>query len=261
MTTSDGALEDLYCEYLSSRLNPQAGLSLSNSLAAAGLSQHALALEHYFQANSVPKLTTPIPSIGGRPSFAGPLPPSDPQLGQVWFDLFEVCPMILVPNKRDPALRLSYWVTLHPVYVWQFRVFLNLVRFESGRTEFPVPSDLMAKERFAACRSIDYVTGVYQDEAVAYAAWFGKSLCGRMTLSFARALGGNQLLDSVLPPGMRLWDGAEVSSSEFLRIAVGQNTLDKLPWEEEELRDEDEHVPPDDQMLFEEWEKRQDTGF
>jgi uncharacterized protein YjbI with pentapeptide repeats len=261
MTTSKGSLEALYQEYLASGLQPGPGLALSRGLAAAGLREPAMALENYFQSNSAAQHTIPIASIGGRPTFAGPLPPQSPQLGQVWFDLCEVCPMILVPNTNDAALRSAYWVTLHPVYVWQFRAFLSLVRYETGRTEFPVPKDLMAPERLSGLGSTDYVTGVYHDEAVAYGAWFGKSLCGRMTLKFLRAFGGEQLLDVVLPQGMRLWDGAEVSSSEFLRIAVGRNTLDRTPWHEEELRDAGESVAPADQMLFEEWEKQQDIGF
>ena len=120
-------------------------------------------------------------------------------------------------------------------------------------------ADLFDPDRFTKMSSMEFVTNVYHEEAVAYAHWFGKYLCGQFELQLAEASLKPEEFLRVLPPHIRLWDEA-AAHSEFARIAVGRDSLYKDPDAElDHQNDANKSLP--DRMLYDEWERTVGVGF
>lgn len=251
-------LASRFRDYLAFDLDVAAGIRLAGSLADAGLAKEAQALQaHLTNASGLTSWRW-----DGRPCTISASLPPNPNPGDVWFDAVEITPMIMCPHPRRPTeLYQASWVALHPVQYWQFRAFLELVKVGHKRTEFPHAPDYMDPARFAQQPPLSFVTNVYHDEALAYTAWFGKSLCGARDLDFARSLVSPAEFQMVLPEGLRLWDASEYSGSEFVRRAIGLDTIDKDENDEADLLESGENLRLPDRMLFDEWERRADIGF
>jgi hypothetical protein len=119
--------------------------------------------------------------------------------------------------------------------------------------------DLLKPERFESMRSLAFATNVYHEEAVAYAHWFGKFLCRRFNLQAGNELLEPKIFCKILPKDLKLWDEAQYSNSEFVRIAVDRDTLYKEFDEEFEQREQNENGAFANRMIYEEWERR--PGF
>jgi hypothetical protein len=199
-----------------------------------------------------------------RKCYSGLHPPRKPKLNDVWFDVVELTPMILVPSEDDPALDQACWLAMHPVYRWQFHGFLGCVKMGRKLIDVPSAPDYLSGERFEGTGRAEFITDLYHDEALAYAHWFGKFLSGQFELSDARHFLNDNEFSQILPQGMRLWEEAEFPASEFARLAFGSDTLNK---EQEEqyneflLRKSGENKSLPDRMVYEEWERRDDIGF
>lgn len=255
-------IEKIYRHFLESELDPQVGKTLCQVLHQVGLHGEGQALEAYCKHNFQVIHDFEDSTWGKRRCFIGPDLPSQAEPGDLWFDIVELTSMILVPAPHTPmAAAMREWVSTHPVYVWQFRTFLSLVDWRLARKYFMNASDLMETNRFESMSSMAFITNVYHEEAVAYAHWFGKQLAGQFTLEAAREFSEPKEFSGMLPQNVRLWDGAEYSSSEFVRIAIGHDTLDKDPDNEFELRESGKNQLLADRMLFEEWERRPNIGF
>jgi hypothetical protein len=111
----------------------------------------------------------------------------------------ELASFVLVPHPKSPSQRRNHWLAIHPVYVWQFRACLSLVQVSRSRIEFKIPNDFLV-DRFASLDPKAYVTNVYHAEAVAYAHWFGRALCGQVDWYATRQFLSRAEFSSVLPP-------------------------------------------------------------
>ena len=264
---NDRLLEQTFQKYLDSNLDPEIGKQLCSILPNFGLENEARSLQLYLESGNevVGKIEGGIWS--DRRYFVGPYPPVNCQPGDLWFDVIELTLMVLIPHQSDPEMLepnnnvLPAWVSTHPVYVWQFRAFLNLVKIGSKIIQIDSPSDYLLPHRFNSQKATDFVTNLYHDEAIAYATWFGKGMGGQFELQGARDFLFPEAFSQVLPAKMRLWDGMESPVSEFVRIAIGGNTIDKNDYEEAELRDSGENESLPDRMLFEEWDAGENIGF
>lgn len=258
-----GSLAKTFEDYLKSGLNPGAAAEMCQALYHSGLHNESIALSKYLEAQTE-GANHPIESIWNqRKCYLGLNCPLDLNPGDVWFDVVELTPMILVPRGSD-IYPPAEWLAMHPVYEWQFKGFLGCVKVGRKRIEFEHPLDYLSVERFKDIGGTKFITDVYHDEALAYAHWFGKTLSDQGDLRFARAFLSDSEFSKMLPKGMRLWDGTEYPGSEFVRTATGIDTLYKEmkdQYDEFLLRESGDNLSLPDRMLFEEWERRDDIGF
>jgi hypothetical protein len=250
-------LDDCFYDYLNSEVKSATAMVLAGTLKESGLVWAAEALRMYIANNSEPTAML----WNGRPCVISANAPLSPATGEVWFDPVEILPMIMCPHPEIPDIDQASWVALHPVQAWQFRTFLRMVKIGRKRTEFPHAGDYLEPARFAHLPGVNYVTNVYHDEGLAYTIWFGKTLGGDADLYFSRAIVTPDEFRLILPEGMRLWDVAEYSPSEFTRRAIGADTIDKNDYDEAELYESGENVNLPNRMLFDEWETRSDIGI
>ncbi|MGH2461500.1 MAG: hypothetical protein ACRDIY_21805 [Chloroflexota bacterium] len=261
MTALEDALEDLYRRYLASGLDPAVAGQLADVLERVGLTDVSLALSAYLRSGSGARFQLPTGLWAGHRCQAGPLLPTDAEPGDLWYDVVELTPMVLLPGPDPARVGSRRWVSLHPAYVWQFRTFRKLVDWRVASRYFLTVKDLLAPERFVVQGAFDDVANIYFEEALAYARWFGKFLARQFDLQAARDFLPPREFEALLPAGLRLWDEVEPVGSEFTRAAIGRDTLDLDADAESELRASGENVSLSDRMLFEEWDHEPNVGF
>jgi hypothetical protein len=255
-------LEQAYQAFLESKLDSEIGRDLAQMLEQVGLTDDSHVLAAYCDCGSHVVSELEWGTFGKRRCFVGMNLPLEANSGDLWFDIVELTPMLLIPAQNTSSIDMREWVSVRPVFIWQFKTFLKLADWHLTKKDFMKVTDLMDINRFKSTNnSMKYATNVYHEEAVAYAHWFGKQLTGQFALENVRAFTTSAQFFRILPENLRLWDGAEYSSSEFVRIAVGQDTLDKDPDDEFELREAGKTKSLVDRMLFEEWERSSEIGF
>lgn len=243
----DKKLEVLFEQYLALDLDTRVGNQLCRQFRDAGL----LDIGYYLQTfldNGPQSVRVFRSEEQDNRCFIGVYPPEGAALGDLWFDVVELTIMMLVSPADSLSLERSQWLAIQPTYVWQFRTFLSMVYWRLRNQYFMNAPDVMQSNRFETMQSMAFVTNLYQEEAVAYAHWFRKHLCGRYDLKGAKKFLTSQRFVTLLPKGMRLWDEAEYPESEFERIAVSLDTIDTYPDEDPE------------RMLVDEWDHRPDIG-
>lgn len=254
-------IETLYKNYLESLLAVQTGRTLYQACYQMGLQKEGQALEDYFESNAEKGKGIQGRDWNGRRCFIGAHLPPNLRPGDVWFDITEISPMILIPPSDKSSTSPGQLISLHPVYVWQFRTFLRLVDYHLVNKYFMNVPDLLQLDRFISMDNTAIVTDVYHEEAVAYAHWFGKYLCGQFDLQTAKTFLSAEDFLQVLPSHICLWDESEYPDSEFVRIAVGHNTLYKDPNDDFDLREEKKNKNLSDRALYEEWEYNSTIGL
>ena len=234
-----------------------------DGLLGAELLDEAAGLKAYIDKGPSAEYVLMKASWAGRRCIVGATPPSTAEPGELWLDLAEMTMMVLIPghDKNDPRKRS--WLSTHPAYQWQFTGFQALARWRVSQKYFLKASDLMSTtERFMLTPETRHVSNIYHEEAVGYARWFGKMLCSQSTLQLARSFLPPECCTEVLPKDFRLWSEMECMHSEFVRIAIGQSSLDSDPDDQfEERRENKENEALGDRMLFEEWERRPEIGL
>jgi hypothetical protein len=254
-------LETSFRNYLESGLDARVAESLRQALLRAGLQAEAHALQRYLADGADARGQWTDPVWQNAPVSVGQNPPAQAPLGSVWFDVVELTPMVLLPLAGSTPPSSGVWLAMRPVYVWQFRTFVGLVDVGRTLTEFPMPSDFLAPDRFASLDSMAFITDMYHDEALAYAHWFGRTLVSQFDLQAARQSLPPAAFDAILPTGIGVWDGSEYPLSEFVRIAVRNNTLTKDIFAESEALEMGANTDLSDRMLYDEWERNGDIGI
>lgn len=257
----DQTLEPLFRNYLESGLDSQAADSLQHALLRAGLHAEGHALQRYLADGADAQVQWTDPVWQAARVSVGQLPPAQASLGSIWFDIVELTPMVLLPLAGAVPPAGGVWLATRPVYVWQFRTFVDLVDVGRTLTEFPMPTDFLAPDRFVSLDSMAFITDMYHDEALAYAHWFGRTLSSQFDLQAAQQFLPAAAFNAILPTGIGVWDGSEYPLSEAVRIAVRNETLTKDIFAEADAFDTDEHVDSPDRMLYDEWERHSAIGF
>lgn len=247
-------LEITYQDYLDSKQDIELGKKLCKTLYQAGFKEESRVLNDYFNDGVKTNIWK------DRHCSVGPKLPFEVEVGDIWFDTVELMPMLLVPHPETDSKNRQCWIASHPVYVWQFKTFLKLANWHAIKEYFMNVSDLMSLERFDKMNCMAYVTNLYHEEAVAYAHWFGKYLCGQFELEAARKFFNGEEFHQLLPSNLRLWDESECSLSEFVRIAVNKDTIDKIS-EEEFEQWEKIKGSKSNSLLVAEWERSDDISF
>lgn len=248
--------------YLQSGLETGAAREMCRVLDHSGLQNESKALAAYLELKTASSSGFVETKWDRRKCYAGPLLPPNPEIDDVWFDVVELTPMILINADISPSLPRATWLSMHPVQLWQFQGFLGSVKVGQSLIEFPSAPDYLSAARFEGGNPTGIVTDVYHDEGLAYAHWFSKYMCDYTELRGARLLLDDAEFSLILPPGIRLWDEVDLPADEFVRVAYGKDTLDKEDlYAEYLLRDTGENKSLPDRALFEEWERRAEIGF
>jgi hypothetical protein len=251
-------LEIAFTSYLWSGFTPATTGVMGEALARAGFSDEARALQQYAEFGPQSVYVTKMPPWTGRQCSCGPTPPEEARFGDLWFDPVELSLAVLVPNTPDSSDQAIVWISTHPVFAWQFRAFLRLVRRGRARTPLPFPNDYLCLPRFRGLAATQYVTDLYQDEALAYVRWFGKLLTSQLDLANAVSHLAPDALGVTFPADMRLWDGSE--DIEDVRVAIGRNSVSRMPGEEIQLWMRGETAPDSVRMVYGEWERSPSIG-
>ncbi|GGY23486.1 hypothetical protein [Paludibacterium paludis] len=202
------ALIDLcvkYVDYLSAGGDGESGLALSKALENYGLPLHARALSTYLEmGDCVGALALPAPWAASA-CYLAKNPPQNAQALDVWFDPFELSFMMRSVNPPGFGRSTIGWISIGPVYYWQYHAFQQLVKYTKRDTYFPCKPDLLASRPFGVDES-DYATDIYHAEASAYALWHGKWLTsGLRAEALVGALPEAQLSQVVLR-NLYFWD-------------------------------------------------------
>jgi hypothetical protein len=263
MINSKG-IDKTFHDYLHTGLEKEAAKEMCRELKNSGLANESRALEAYLEARTISLHRLGELEWNQHKCYSGLLPPSNPNPNEIWFDVVELTPMILIPREDDQSVKRACWLAMHPVYQWQFNGFLGCVKVGRELIEFPSATDYLSSERFDGIDPLRCVTKIYHDEALSYAHWFGKFLSGPPELVNAKHFLNANEFSQVLPPGMRLWDEAEFPASEFVRSAFGRDTVNKeqkARYNEFLLRESGENRSLTDRTIYEEWEHCNDIGF
>ncbi len=201
--TANEPLHALYQEYLLSNLEPAAAARMAAVLQRAGLSDPAGALAAYLDQGYGATYIMPDGTWQGVPCVVADAEPDHAEPGTLWFDLTELTHMVFIATgeRFHPAV----WLAVHPVYGWQWKVFLNLVTWTS--TLRAIPADVMSPQRFAAIEDMAFVTGMYHEEAAAYAVWLKKYLASTLELGEARSFFSPTIFTRLQLEDLWIWDG------------------------------------------------------
>lgn len=251
---SQNHVEAAYQRFLERRLGPATALELHRALAGRKLLNEAAGIRAYAENGEGAQFVLQDGPFSGKACIAASVPPTPMTTGQVWFDVVELCTMVLVPGRIITDATMASWIRTRPVCAFQFRVFMTMVQWRLRNNPFLRAGDLMKQNRVRELDELDVVTNVYHEEAVAYAHWFGKTLVGAHEFRRAEASLSAEAFFAMLPPGLRLWSENAPSDSEFVRMAIGVSSLHKDPDDEVNLRETGENVGLADRLLFEEWD-------
>jgi hypothetical protein len=188
-----------------------------------------------------------------RRTFVGRRPPPDAAIGELWLDVVEVTPMVLVEEPARGTARppRRVWMSIRPVARWQFRAFAAaapLVPREVQVAPQLVPLDPGRLDGEDAAVMTDVTFG----ESCLYAWWFDKILASTSQWQGAeRSLSAGELA-ALWAPGVHEWGGYGNDEDERLRISAAS-------WRE----DPDEHASADedDELIVGAYDHRRDTGL
>jgi hypothetical protein len=210
MKINDGAgtLIDLcakYIDYLSAGGDVERGVDLSKALENYGLPLHAKALSTYLaMGDCVGAFALPAP-WNASTCYLAKKPPQNAQPSDVWFDPFELSFMIRSVNPPGFGRATIGWISIGPVYYWQYHAFQQLVKYTKRDTYFPCNSDLLASRPFGVDES-DYATDIYHAEASAYALWHGKWLTSSLRAEALVNILTDVQLNQVILRDFSFWD-------------------------------------------------------
>jgi hypothetical protein len=244
-------------EYLQSNLERTAAMALIDALKHSALADEALALDRYLRGDESEYCLMDDLWKDHR-CFAGAQPPRSAKPGDIWFDIVELTPMVLLRNLPGTSVHGKGWIALHPVYAWQFKAFMALVQVEDEREIFKVP-DIYQADRLVGTDDLSYITNIYHDEAMGYGLWFGKIIVEQPELQAARLYLAPEKFARILPSFLRLWEFAD-SYHEMVRSAIGTDTLDKEVATESYLHHIGANRDIPDRMLYDERERYDNIG-
>lgn len=253
-------LEIAYQNYLEAELDGTAAENLIIALEQNDLTLESQALKTYLVEGSGAKCI--VENWSNRSCTISLDPPINAEPGNLWFDPVELNLSVLIPNPEGISHHVKSLISTRSVRVWQYRAFLSLVKLGKKLDVFSVPDDYLNPRCFRKKDSLFCITGIYQDEALAYSTWMRKNLCGQIELNAAKAFLSSDEFISIFPLVLKLWESDDFQ--EWYRTAVGRQNLDKDPSSDyknivEENYDELESRT--DRILYEEWDCRSNIGM
>ncbi len=180
-------------------------MALREALEHYNLPLHAKALSTYLEKGEcVGELVLPTPWVASS-CYLTKMPPLNAQPSDVWFDPFELSFMVKTFNPPGFGKATVGWVSIGPIYYWQYHAFQQLVKYQPKDSYFSRPSDLLASRSFGVDES-DYVTDIYRTEAIGYALWHGKWLTSALRTEALVGTLSEVQLNQVVLRSMYFWD-------------------------------------------------------
>lgn len=222
-----------YIEYLRANGARESGVALAEALENYNLPLHAKALSTYLDmGDCTGALELPAPWAESS-CYLAKRPPESTRALDVWFDPFELSFMVRTVNPPGFGKSTIGWVSMGPVYYWQYHAFQQLVRYRKKDTYFKCSSDLLASRPFGVDKA-DYVTDIYYAEAAAYALWHGKGLTSSLRAEALVEVLSDAQLTQVVPSGLCFWDTnpgekeGDCAAFELMRnLTVSSYSLDE----------------------------------
>ena len=227
----EGHLPQCYQDYLLHILDPKTAIVMKEALHEGNLEEEAKAIQIYLEKGVGAEYVVETGPWQSRKCIVSDHCPDATHPGDMWFDLVELTFMICIDTKLP--YRRAFWLSTHPVYVWQFRAFLDLARWIKLHSAFPVPSDLFSPERIDSQHVSSFVNDIYHEEGAAYALWFRKTMVADHLLKEAQTTLTSEEFAQILPPSLRLWDGLTPTEqdNDIYRQAIGIKELNRDPQE------------------------------
>jgi hypothetical protein len=215
-------LTEAFRRFLRDRSDKAARGALVEALEAGGHRLEARLIAHWDGGLLATDIDLEGVAWSGRRAWVGPVLPDAPAAGDVWLDVCELTPMLLLPRQppEDPSEyapgvleRLTpfvAWLSLRPVGRWQVAAFMAEARFAPRRVQIAPPVRVLDPERLLAGDEAGPVTRILPDEAGLYASWFGKGLSSREAWQAAQAALTSEELVALWGPLRREWAGSVV---------------------------------------------------
>lgn len=216
-----------YQEYLSSGASDASSLELIQALTSYGLPLHAEALSLCVKGEAIDSFSLTGPWSSSK-CYLTKNPPVHAEPLDIWFDPYELNFMVRTVNPQGYGKGVIGWVSISPIFYWQYHVFQQLVKFRIRDDSFLQVDDLLASRSFGV-EEWDYASDVYHEEAGTYAFWHGKWLASGICFEAITELLAPEQLKAMLPDGMSYWD-ADFSGTEDSRgvFKFGEDgTIDK----------------------------------
>ena len=260
-------LSDAFRRFLADRHDAAARSALADALEAAGHRFEAWLLARWDGGLTETEIDLEAFVWSGRRAWIGTVLPDAAQGGDIWLDVCELTPALLVPRRPpdDPSEyapgvleRLTpfvAWLSLRPVARWQLAAFLSLARVGPRNVQITPPVRPLDPERLLAGAETEPATRLLPGEAGMYASWFGKGLAAREDWEHARAVLGAEELAALWGPLRREWNGSVV---EGVYSVVTPDTVDA---DIRDLYDEDPDLEDPERIFYGELEAPDDVGM
>jgi hypothetical protein len=190
-------LADSFKSYLLDMSSKKTQLNLLQSLTENGYVLESLMASAYFEKGEKNMRTDLENCIwAGRNAWIGSELPPHAQAGDIWMDMVEMMPMILIPFPESELVDWSEellakmgtnyaWFALRPVSNWQFKAFLALSVKATCETQVLPPFPVVNQQRIIDDTMLDSdVVNVLRSEAWIYALWFNKYLGGEWEYAY-----------------------------------------------------------------------------
>jgi hypothetical protein len=188
-----------------------------------------------------------------RRVFVGRRPPQDAVIGELWLDVVDVTPMVLVEEPARGTARppRKVWMSTRPVARWQFRAFATAAPLV-GREVQVVPSLVPMDPRRIDGADLAPMTDITFGEGCLYAWWFGKALASVNQWQGAERTLSADAVAAMWAPSAYEWGG--YGSDEDARLRISAAT-----WRE----DPDDYAGDgeNDEMVVGAYDHRRDTGL
>lgn len=265
-------LSQLHIHYLQHRHGASIQAQFCTALADHGYPLEA-ALLRWYAEHGAGQVRTRFKALpwADRRIWVGAIPPRTAQAGDIWFDIYEVMPMILVPRDPEdiagipPAMLLSMtpyhsWMATRPVAQWQFQTFLALSTKAPQICQIAPPFQLLSAQRIIHNRADQaIVTNVTRDEALLYSMWFHKGLPSRESWRLALNTLANEDMKTLWDHSTKEWVMDRLPSDEGARLAVTPESITIVLDEED---DDDVYTTASEKgILYGEWGFSPDIGF
>jgi hypothetical protein len=231
-------LTNLFTDYLGNIDNKTVILKIISVLDQSGFKVESYLLNEYITGSKDkwinPQAITPI--LRGKRVYLSKNLPLDAASGDIWFDIVELTPMILVPRDPDDVKEYSAsilsemtpfvaWTSIHPVYQWQFSAFMNLAKTSTKINQIEPPVTALDLSRITSGNEMVYQNNIIKNEADLYAFWFNKSVVHSSELLHLKKLMPSEF-DQIWLDNHMEWLGEYSDSDEGCRFAIKKEDVE-----------------------------------
>ncbi len=228
------ALGEAFSHYLAAGDRGGLEAALTDGLMAAGHELDAHLWQAWCEGGAA--VTIADGPWAGRRAHLGVRPPRSSKVGELWFDVCSLSPMIQVERA---------WLCVRPAARWQLRGFLDVADIQPREVQVPPPYRALDRDRLLG-DGVGPATNLTAGEATLYAWWLGTSLPHLFDWqNAAQHLGA--AADALWGPVAREWTSTRLADDEAARIFVTRSTIDLVP---SEAAEEDADRPESDRIMI-----------